>query len=86
MKTWVKIFILALIMVFCRRSPQESTSKPVCDNYPHIYILDDFLFYRVVTESSQPEWLDDELDIWSLSDDFLTERDLQRCDSMKRVQ
>lgn len=76
------------MIVLCRRSPRESTllGKPVRDDYPHIYILDDFLFYRVVTESSQPEWLDDEFDIWSLSEDYLTEQDLKRCDSIKRLE
>lgn len=79
MKTLTKILVLVLIMT------SSLFSKPIRDDYPHIYILDDFLFYRVVTESSQPEWLDEEFDTWSLSDDYLTEQDLQRCDSMKRV-
>lgn len=78
------VFILVLIGPMIGTAI-ESAARPTQDDYPHYYMMEECLPYRVISESSRPEWFEEEEDAWFDSDSFLSEQELLSCEYIKRI-
>lgn len=63
----------------------ESATRPTHNDYPRYYLLDESLTYRVFSPAERPEWFNDEVNLWCLSEDFKSEQELQQCEYIKRI-
>lgn len=61
-----------------------ASHRPTHNDYPHNYVIYDDSPYRVQSESSRPEWMDED-EIWHPSEDYKTEAELLRCEYVQRI-